>query len=71
MLNRSYLFKNYLFLIVIIRETFMLDSWGDSDYYFGTSLDVIISKLGSYVKNDSSIKTTKIPTLGYILDVLE
>jgi DNA-binding response OmpR family regulator len=56
---------------IVKRETLMLDIWGDSDYYTGRSLDVFISKLRSYLKDDSSIKITTIPTVGYILEVLE
>ncbi len=56
---------------IIKRETLMLDIWGESDYYTGRSLDVFISKLRSYLKDDSSIKITTIPTVGYILEVLE
>jgi DNA-binding response OmpR family regulator len=53
------------------REELMLNAWGVSDYYTGRSLDVFISKLRSYLRNDESIKITTIPTVGYVLEILE
>ncbi len=53
------------------REEIMLNIWGASDYYTGRSLDVFISKLRSYLKNDESIRIITIPTVGYILEVKE
>lgn len=52
---------------LVKREEIMIDIWGDSDYYTGRSLDVFISKLRSYLKNDPEICITTIPTVGYIL----
>ena len=46
----------------------MIEIWGESDYYTGRSLDVFISKLRSYLKNDPDIYITTIPTVGYILE---
>jgi DNA-binding response OmpR family regulator len=56
---------------IVKREELMLNIWGESDYYTGRSLDVFISKLRSYLKDDTSIKITTIPTVGYILEVAE
>lgn len=56
---------------IVKREKLMLTVWGESDYYTGRSLDVFISKLRSYLKEDESIKITTIPTVGYILEVSE
>ena len=55
---------------IVKREELMLNVWGESDYYTGRSLDVFISKLRSYLKEDESIRITTIPTVGYILEVL-
>ena len=52
---------------LVKREEIMIAVWGDSDYYTGRSLDVFISKLRSYLREDSDIKITTIPTVGYIL----
>ncbi len=56
---------------LVKREEIMINIWGESDYYIGRSLDVFISKLRSYLKDDTSIKITTIPTVGYILEVTE
>jgi DNA-binding response OmpR family regulator len=53
---------------LVKREEIMIDIWGDSDYYTGRSLDVFISKIRSYLREDSSIKISTIPTVGYILE---
>jgi DNA-binding response OmpR family regulator len=55
---------------LVKREEIMIAVWGDSDYYTGRSLDVFISKLRSYLKNDPSVKITTIPTVGCLLEVL-
>ncbi|MFO7621820.1 MAG: response regulator transcription factor [Bacteroidales bacterium] len=52
---------------LVTREEIMIDVWGESDYYTGRSLDVFISKIRNYLKNDPGIKITTIPTVGYIL----
>ena len=52
---------------LVKREEIMISVWGDSDYYTGRSLDVFISKLRSYLKYDTSVHITTIPTVGYIL----
>ena len=54
---------------LVKREEIMIAVWGDSDYYTGRSLDVFVSKLRSYLRNDSAVRITTIPTVGYILEV--
>jgi DNA-binding response OmpR family regulator len=54
---------------LIKREEIMLDIWGESDYYTGRSLDVFISKIRSYLKDDPAISIITIPTVGYILEI--
>ncbi len=53
---------------LVTREEIMIDVWGESDYYTGRSLDVFISKIRGYLKNDPAIRITTIPTVGYILE---
>jgi len=53
---------------LVKREELMIEIWGDSDYFTGRSLDVFISKLRKYLKNDPNLKITSIPTVGYILE---
>ena len=52
---------------LVKREEIMIDAWGESDYYTGRSLDVFISKLRGYLKNDPTINIITIQTVGYIL----
>jgi DNA-binding response OmpR family regulator len=54
---------------LVKREEIMIAVWGDSDYYTGRSLDVFISKLRSYLRNDPFVRITTIPTVGCILEV--
>jgi len=56
---------------LVKREELMINFWGESDYYIGRSLDVFISKLRSYLKEDPRIKIITIPTVGYILEINE
>jgi DNA-binding response OmpR family regulator len=53
---------------LVKREEIMIYAWGESDYYTGRSLDVFISKLRGYLKNDPEINIITIPTVGYILE---
>lgn len=53
---------------LVKRDDIMLSVWGDADYYTGRSLDVFISKLRSYLKDDTAIRLVTIPTIGYILE---
>ena len=52
---------------IVTREEIMISVWGEADYYTGRSLDVFISKIRSYLKNDPRIKINTIPTVGYML----
>jgi len=52
---------------LVRREEIMIEVWGESDYYTGRSLDVFISKIRGYLKNDTRINIITIPTVGYIL----
>ncbi|MCJ7449672.1 MAG: response regulator transcription factor [Bacteroidales bacterium] len=54
---------------IVKREELMLNVWGESDYYTGRSLDVFISKLRSYLKDDPSVRIVTIPMVGYILEM--
>ena len=52
---------------LVRREEILMQLWGDVDYFHGRSLDVFISKLRKYLKNDPAISIENIPTVGYIL----
>ena len=45
--------------------------WGENDYFLGRSLDVFISRLRKYLKEDSRIKIENIHGVGFSLTVGE
>lgn len=54
---------------LVSREEILKEVWGEYDYFTGRSLDVFVSKIRNYLKQDAGIKITTIPTAGYILEV--
>lgn len=52
---------------LVRREEILMKLWGDVDYFHGRSLDVFISKLRRYLKDDISLRIDNIPTVGYVL----
>lgn len=54
---------------IVKREELMIEVWGETDYYTGRSLDVFMSKIRGYLKDDLSVRITTIPTVGYKLEV--
>ncbi len=54
---------------IVSRDKILLAVWGVSDYFTGRSLDVFITKLRKYLKDDELIKIENIPTAGYILKI--
>lgn len=52
------------------REFISKAIWEDDSYFVGRSLDVFISKLRKYLKEDPSIKITNIHGTGYKFEVL-
>jgi DNA-binding response OmpR family regulator len=49
------------------RDDILHAVWGNTDYFTGRSLDVFITKLRKYLKNDPEVRIEGIPTVGYIL----
>ncbi len=49
------------------RDEILFNIWGDNNYFAGRSLDVFITKLRKYLKEDPNVKIDGIPTVGYIL----
>jgi two-component system response regulator VicR len=54
---------------IIKRENILLDLWGKNDYFLGRSLDVFISRLRKYLKEDENIYIENIRGVGFKLNV--
>lgn len=54
---------------IVDRSVILKSVWGDDDYFMGRSLDVFISKLRKYLKEDPNISIESIPSVGLILHV--
>lgn len=59
------LYKNKL----LSREIALKSIWGDDDYFIGRSMDVFISKLRKYLKEDPDISITNVHGTGFKLEV--
>ncbi|HBX50934.1 MAG: two-component system response regulator [Bacteroidetes bacterium RIFOXYA12_FULL_35_11] len=56
---------------VVKRETALKKVWGTDDYFMGRSMDVYITKLRKYLKNDSCVSIQNIHGTGFKLEVEE
>lgn len=54
---------------VVKREDILTPIWGNDDYFAGRSLDVFISKLRKYLKEDSRIEIQNVHSVGFRLIV--
>lgn len=52
---------------VVKKSEILLKIWGDDDYFAGRSLDVFISRLRKYLKQDSQIKIENLHGVGFRL----
>jgi DNA-binding response OmpR family regulator len=59
-------FKNQ----VAPREVLTNSVWGQDDYFIGRSLDVFITKLRKYLKEDPAIQIQNVHGIGFKLEVL-
>ena len=50
------------------REEILKSVWGNDDYFLGRSLDVFISKLRKYLKEDSSVEIVNYHGVGFKLE---
>ncbi len=55
---------------VLKREEILNKIWGDDDYFMGRSLDVFISKLRKYLKDDPAIQIANYHGVGFRLEVI-
>ena len=56
---------------VLPREVILNAVWGQDDYFVGRSLDVFITKLRKYLRDDESITLSNIQGVGFKLEILE
>lgn len=54
---------------VIKREELLKDLWGENDYFFGRSLDVFITKIRKYLKEDPDVSIENVFGVGFIFNV--
>ncbi|MEM0938160.1 MAG: response regulator transcription factor [Bacteroidota bacterium] len=52
----------------LVRRDFLLEEiWGENDYFKGRSLDVFITRLRKYLRNDASLEIKNHHSVGYCL----
>jgi DNA-binding response OmpR family regulator len=56
---------------LLTREHILKTVWGDDDYFIGRSMDVFITKLRKYLKQDDSIGIVNVHGTGFKLEVNE
>jgi DNA-binding response OmpR family regulator len=54
---------------VLKREEILKQVWGDDDYFMGRSMDVFISKLRKYLKDDPTIQIVNYHGVGFRLEM--
>lgn len=53
------------------RDDILMKIWGDDDYFVGRSMDVFITKLRKYLKDDPRIEIVNIHGVGFKLLIKE
>lgn len=56
---------------LLLREVALKAIWGDDDYFIGRSMDVFISRIRKYLKEDPNVQITNVHGLGFKLIVNE
>ncbi|MES2655910.1 MAG: response regulator transcription factor [Bacteroidota bacterium] len=54
---------------IIKREELLEEIWGKNDYFLGRSLDVFITKIRKYLKDDTALSIENVFGVGFILNV--
>jgi DNA-binding response OmpR family regulator len=54
---------------VLRREDILRRIWGDDDYFMGRSLDVFISRLRKYLREDPRLEIQNVHGVGFRLTV--
>ncbi|MDZ4668624.1 MAG: response regulator transcription factor [bacterium] len=53
---------------VVKREDLLNEIWGENDYFLGRSLDVFITKIRKYIKDDPSLNIENVFGVGFIFN---
>ncbi len=56
---------------LITREEILGKVWGSNDYFLGRSLDVFISRLRKYLKEEKSIQIKNRHGVGFVMNIKE
>lgn len=56
---------------LVKREDLLKNLWGENDYFFGRSLDVFITKIRKYLKEDPQLSIENVFGVGFIFNVPE
>lgn len=54
---------------IIKREEMLKELWGENDYFLGRSLDVFITKIRKYLKDDAALQIENVFGVGFIFKV--
>lgn len=54
---------------IIKREEMLMELWGENDYFLGRSLDVFITKMRKYLKEDATLSIENVFGVGFIFNV--
>ena len=57
--------------LLLTREEALETVWGDNDYFIGRSMDVFITKLRKYLKEDPNVIIKNVHGIGFKLEVKE
>jgi two-component system, OmpR family, response regulator VicR len=53
--------------VILKRDEILKKIWGKDDYFMGRSLDVFITRIRKYLKDDTTLKVENIPSVGFRL----
>lgn len=56
---------------LVPREKALKEVWGDDDYFIGRSMDVFITRLRKYLKQDPDVAIVNVHSTGFRLEVKE
>jgi DNA-binding response OmpR family regulator len=56
---------------ILTRDHALKTVWGENDYFIGRSMDVFITRLRKYLKDDPSVAISNIHGIGFKLEVKE